>query len=415
MTGRKTNFFGEVKDMHLQMPAHSLYGNEPISIEFPNTWDIQVSNFKGATQVTLKNEELAAKIQNPKHVKPIAEAAQGCNDAVIIFDDFTRATPIEPIAKIVIAELEKAGVPRNNIRFIAATGAHRAMCREDFERKLGKEITQEFRIYSHNPFFNNVYLGKTTYGVPIELNAECVYAGFKIAIGALFPHSSTGVGGGGKIILPGIASMEMIRRWHLNDSGMWNTDSQARDSVVQAADALGLDFKIDVLLNGKGEIAELYAGHYDKNFSDNADTVKEYFRTERIENPDLVLANNYFKPTEPNVAIVQMGIVESVKAGGDVILMYNSPNGCACHYVWGKWGDTGIGGPMYRKQVRLPEKVNRFFVFSKYLDKGTSSSYHLNEDGNIFVTDWNDLQKQLGPEPRRVGVYQYADASYFEK
>ncbi len=400
--------------MRIDMPAHSLFGNESVPLEFPDNWDVQISNFKGAAAPALAQEQIAEKIKHPEHLLPIAEGAKGCKDAVIIFDDFTRATPIEPIAKVVIAELEKAGVDRDKIRFIASTGAHRAMCREDFERKLGREITQEFRIYSHNPFFNNVYLGKTTYGVPIELNAECVYADYKVAIGAFFPHSSTGVGGGGKIVLPGIASFETIRQWHLKDSGMWKTDSQARDSVVQAADFLKLDMKIDVLMNGKGEISQLYAGHYDKIFMEHIDEIQEFFCTKYIDNPDIVIANNYFKPTEPNVAIVQMGIVESVKPGGDIVLMYNTPYGCACHYMWGKWGDTGLGGPMYRKQFRVPPTINRFFVLSKYWDKGTASSYHFNEEGNIYIETWQDLMSHLGPQPRRVAVYPYADASCFE-
>ena len=400
--------------MHIDMPAHNLFGNEPVGITFPESWDVEVSSFKGARARSLTREEIADKIRHPAHVPAIAEEAAGCRDAVIIFDDFTRATPIEPIAKVVIAELEKAGVARDKIRFIAAVGAHRAMSREDFERKLGREITREFRIYSHNPFFNNVYLGKTSYGVPVELNADCVYADYKVAIGSLFPHSSTGVGGGGKIVLPGIASFETIRQWHLQDSGMWKTDSPARKSVVEASDYLKLNLKIDVLLNGAGEIAELYAGHYDRIFTDHFDEIRDFFGTEYITDPDIVIANNYFKPTEPNVAIVQMGIVETVKPGGDLVLMYNSPYGCACHYMWGKWGDTGIGGPLYRKQYRVPHNVKRFFVFSKYWDKGTASSYHLNEDGNIYADNWPELMAHFGPGPKRVAVYPYADASCFE-
>lgn len=399
--------------MRIDLPAHSLYGDAPVTIEFPDSWDVQVASFQGENARTLTQEEIAAKIRRPTHVLPIHEGARGCKDAIIIIDDITRATPIEPIARAVIAELEEAGVPRDSIRFMVAVGGHRAMCREDFVRKLGPELTQEFRIWSHNPFFNNVYLGKTTYQVPIELNADCVAAEYKVAIGALFPHSSTGVGGGGKIILPGVASYETIRRWHLNDSGMWNTESQARDSVVQAAEMLGLDFKVDVLLNGKGQIAELYAGHYDKNFTDNEQEIREFFRSRHIPDVDLAIANNYFKPTEPNVAIVQMGIVETVRPGGDVILSYHSPQGCACHYVWGKWGDCGIGGALYRRQWRVPPTINRFFVFAKYQDKGTSSSYHFNEEGNIIADQWQDILDQLGPEPRRVGVYKYASASCF--
>lgn len=400
--------------MRIDLPAHSLYGNTPVTVEFPDDWDVQISSFQGEHEPALSQEQIVDAIRHPAHTEPIHKAARGCKNAVIIFDDITRATPIEPIAKAVIAELEEAGVPRDKIEFMAAVGGHRAMFREDFVRKLGEDIVNEFRIWSHNPFFNCVYLGKTSQQIPIELNAECVYADFKVAIGAIFPHSSTGAGGGGKIILPGIASMETIRRWHLTDSGMWLTDSNARNTVTEAAEMLGLNMKIDVLMNGKGEIARLYAGDCERNLQDHYDEIQQFFATRHIPDADFVIANNYFKPTEPNVAIVQMGILETIRPGGDICLSYHTPQGCACHYVWGKWGDSGIGGCMYRKQWRIPSNVNRFFVFTQYPDFGTSSSYHLNEDGNIFARQWSEIMEKLGSEPRRVAIYQYSDACCFE-
>lgn len=400
--------------MLVQLPAHSLYGNEPVDVQFPNDWDVQVSSFQGESEPALTEREIAEAIRHPNCTPPIREAAKGCKNAVIIFDDITRATPVGPIAKAVIAELEEAGVPREKIEFMAAVGGHRAMCREDFVRKLGEDIVNEFRVWSHNPFFNCVYLGKTSQQIPIELNAECVYADFKVAIGAIFPHVSTGAGGGGKIILPGIASMETIRRWHLTDSGMWLTDSDCRKTVTEAADLLGLNIKIDVLMNGRGEIARVYAGDCESNLQDHYDEIQRFFCTRHVPDVDLVLTNNYFKPTEPNCALVQMGMLETIRPGGDIILSYHSPQGCACHYVWGKWGDSGIGGCMYRKQWRIPENVNRFFVFTKYPDFATSSSYHLNEDGNFFARQWGEIMDALGTSPRRVAVYPYGDACCFE-
>ncbi|MCI9121906.1 MAG: DUF2088 domain-containing protein [Oscillibacter sp.] len=400
--------------MQINLPAHSLYGNAPIPLTFPDGWDVQVSSFRGAEEPALTQAEITERVQNPTHTAPIRQAARGCKNAVIIFDDITRATPIGPVAKAVIAELEEAGVPRGNIEFMAAVGGHRAMSREEFVRKLGEEIVDEFRVWSHNPFFNCVYLGKTSQQIPIELNAECVYAGFKVAIGAIFPHVSTGAGGGGKIILPGIASLETIRRWHLTDSGMWLTDSDSRRTVTEAAEMLGLHMKIDVLMNGQGQIARLYAGDCEHNLQDHYDEIQQFFSTVHVPDVDLLLTNNYFKPSEPNCAIVQMGMLETVRPGGDVILAYNSPLGCACHYVWGKWGDSGIGGCMYRKQWRIPEQVNRFFVFTEYPDFGTSSSYHLNEDGNIFARRWEEILEHLGPKDRRVALYPYGDACCFE-
>ena len=400
--------------MTVELPAHSLYGNEPIPIEFPDDWDVSVAGFAGENAPAMTEAEIAAAIRDPNTGKPIHQAAKGCRTAVIIFDDITRATPIEPIAKAVLAELEEAGVQPENTEFMAAVGCHRCMSREDYVLKLGEEIVSKYRVWSHNPFFNCVPVGETSNGISIALNAECVAADYKIAIGAIFPHSSTGAGGGGKIILPGVASFETIRDWHHTDSGMWRTSGECRTAVNEAAQMLGLDIKIDVLMNGKGEISRVFAGDWEKNLWDNYDEIQRFFYTEHISDVDLLLVNNYFKPTEPNTALVQMGMVETVRPGGDIILSFHSPQGCAAHYMWGKWGISGVGGPMYRKQWRIPEGVNRFFIFTEYPDLGCGTSYYLNEDDNIFCKKWDEVLKELGTTPRRVGIYKYGSACCFE-
>ena len=46
--------------MLIQLPAHSLYGNEPVDVQFPNDWDVQVSSFQGESEPALTEREFAA-------------------------------------------------------------------------------------------------------------------------------------------------------------------------------------------------------------------------------------------------------------------------------------------------------------------------------------------------------------------
>ncbi len=261
------------------LPANNLYGNCPVEITIPDSWEMTVCSFAGEHSPSLTFEEIAAKINTPSGVPPIHEQAKGCRDAVIILDDITRATPIGSIARAVIHELEEAGMPRNKIRFLAAVGTHRAMYREDFVRKLDEELVSEFPTYSHNPFFNNVYLGKTSYGIPIELNADAVAADFKVAIGSIAPHGAVGLAGGAKTILPGIASIETIRRSHLLQRGRWNKEAPGRQNALEATHIFKLNMKIDALLNGKGDIAQIFAGDPGQIIDDNYEEIKAFYKT----------------------------------------------------------------------------------------------------------------------------------------
>ena len=48
--------------MRIDLPAHSLYGDAPVTIEFPDSWDVQVASFQGENARTLTQEEIASSI-----------------------------------------------------------------------------------------------------------------------------------------------------------------------------------------------------------------------------------------------------------------------------------------------------------------------------------------------------------------
>jgi len=401
--------------MKYSLPAYNLYGSQSIELELPENWNVKIHSYRGETAPALTLGNIRKRFKQPASQKTIAQDAAGCRDAVIIFDDITRPTPVEMVATVIIEQLEKACIPRNKIRFIAATGMHRAMNREEFVRKLGEPIVDEFRTYSHNPFFNNNQVGICREGFPIELNAECVNADYKIGVGSIFPHPNTGLSGAGKLVVPGIASMETIRRFHLQASDRWSLDAKGRTITTDAADLLGLNCKVDALLNGSGEIARLFIGDCKSNIEDNYDEIKEFFTVERPEPADLVLANNYFKPTEAGVAVCYPEFFSLVKQNGTLIVAANTPNGAAAHYLFGKWGDSGIGGVSYTGENKLPGHIGRYYAFSEYIDKATSLQYHFDPDDPRFhwAKSWKVILDDIGGQPLSVLILPYATVPYF--
>ncbi|GAH98314.1 unnamed protein product, partial [marine sediment metagenome] len=136
---------------------------------------------------------------------------EGKKEVVIIFDDMTRVTRVAKIMPFVLEELAAAGIPDNRIRFIVALGLHSTMWRQHFVKKLGEEVVARFPVYNHNPFYNCTYVGTTsTYKTRVYANEEVMKCDLKIAIGSVVPHPMSGFGGGGKIIMPGVASFETI-------------------------------------------------------------------------------------------------------------------------------------------------------------------------------------------------------------
>jgi len=395
------------------LPAHNLYGNAPVNIEIPDNWEVVVCDYAGAKAPAMTDGEIAAAIASPIGRKPIKEAAKGKKDAIIIIDDISRPTPSGVIAKAVIAELVEAGVPKDKIRFLAAVGSHRAMSREEFVRKLGEELVSEYRVYSHNPFFNNVVVGHTDSGVAIELNAEAVSADFKVAIGNIVPHGTVGIAGGAKTIVPGIASLETIRGLHSLGEARWDTAIGGHSYAAQGAEMLGLDFKVDVLLNENGEVAKLYAGDVNQLISANSDEVKNFYRTPYEMEADIVIANNYFKPSEPNVAIAYNGIVFCVKKGGSLVVSAHTPQGAAPHYLLGIWGDSGISGPHFKGYPVMARRLKNYFAFSTYQDRGTAVTYQSAGEQLKWVSKWGEIMAEVGSDKKKLVIFPHATVGYY--
>jgi nickel-dependent lactate racemase len=199
----------------ITLPQLAWYGTKRLRLSLPEDWLAQYYHMPGYKLPALKPEEIRAAVTSLIGLAPIRELARGKKEVVIIFDDMTRVTRTAEVVPSVLEELALAGIPENKIRFICALGNHGASTRVDFVKKLGEDVMKRFPVYNHNPFFNCSYVGTTSAGTKVHVNDEVMKCDFKIAIGSVVPHPTTGFGGGGKIILPGVASIETAQAFHI--------------------------------------------------------------------------------------------------------------------------------------------------------------------------------------------------------
>lgn len=288
------------------------------------------------------------------------------------------------------------------------------MSREDYVRKLGENIVQNYKVYSHNPFFGNKYVGTTSHGVDIHLNACAATSDFKIGIGTIFPHGATGIGGGSKLICPGIAGFDSIKTQHGMQRGRWNEKLDSRDNAKQAAELLGVNLIIDALLNGQGEIAELIVDSPGKVIDAHVERIRSFYTTNDYEKADLVIANNYFKPTEVSVAINGTGVMKAINNGGDLIVSSHTPQGTANHYLFGAWGND-IDMTSGAEDPKIPGHIGRYIAFSKHLDMGTGQGWHPTFDRRFYwASTWSQVMKIIGKRKRSVLIFDYATAGFYK-
>ena len=204
-----------MKVQRFKVPKLAWFGEAKLELEFPSSWKVAFLPMKGYNRYRVSDEEIRRSLTEPISSKPLAKAAVGKKEAVIVVDDMTRPTRAYQILPHVLKELRKAGISDDHIRFVMGGGLHGAWYRYDFAKKIGEESVEKYPVYNHNPFSNCEKVGETKSGTPVEINAEFNTCDLKIGIGLVVPHPMTGYGGGAKMILPGISSYDAVYHNHV--------------------------------------------------------------------------------------------------------------------------------------------------------------------------------------------------------
>lgn len=360
------------------IPILAWYGDKDLELEFPESWDVTVCSMKGHDAPCLSDSEIRKAFANPIGTKTIKELARGKKEVVILFDDMTRATPTAVLIPYILEELAAADIPNDNIRFIAAIGAHGSMNGIDFRKKLGDEVMGRFLVYNHNPYENCTPLGTTSQGTPVSINSEFMSCDFKIGIGSIVPHPF-GFGGGSKIILPGVASMETIDANHTRlglspTIGLGKCEGNVmKQDIEEAARMAGLDVKVDAILNLKREITALFVGDPVEEHIEGVKLAREHYATDMVSDADIVVANCYSKANEMVLAPPVASPLLS-KKGGDMVLTAVTPEGQITHYFERSFGKN-FGGRGWRaagtgaRNISLPRNTKRLTIMAPYSDK----------------------------------------------
>jgi len=100
----------------------------------------------------------------------------------------------------ILEELNKGGIPDKDIFIVLGNGAHRDQNVEEMGLIVGKEAYSKVRVYNHHCKDKDelTYLGKTTYGTPVELNKRIVEADRIVLTGGIVYHFLYGWSGGKK-------------------------------------------------------------------------------------------------------------------------------------------------------------------------------------------------------------------------
>ena len=411
--------------MIIKVPQFPWYGDTLLELEINDSWESIVLRMAGEEASKLTEQQIKEALVNPIGTPRLAELAEGKKEVCIIFDDLTRPTKAAKIIPYVLEELKEGGVKDDNIRFIAALGLHGAMKLMDFQKKLGNDIPKKFLVFNHNPYDNCTYLGETSYGTPVYVNSEFMACDLKVSIGCILPHPTSGFGGGGKMIMPGIAHVESIVANHgklctISESGAmildaWGRvdDNAQRLDMEEIARMAGLDFSINALVNLRRDTVGLFVGDQVKAHREGVKMARKIYATEWASEADIVVTNAYAKANEATL-VVTLGSDMLKVSGGDLVITANIPEGQICHYLVRSFGKD-LGGRLWGKKAKLPPKVKRMYALGPYLDKA-GLDWVGPVDQISILDSWADILSELKknhPDGARVVIIPDGTLQYF--
>ncbi len=336
----------------------------------------------GHNAARLTPRKIRAAFDNPIGSPRLSELAKGKKKAAVIFDDISRPTRVADLMPYVFNELQSADIPDEAIRFVCASGAHGAHSYHDFRKKLGAEIMDRFPVYNHNIYENCTYVGQTSQRTKLSVNSEVMGCDLKIGIGSVIPHPQSGFGGGGKIVLPGVASIESIEAFHkleiaARENGRGNTvgpgnylENPMVNDFNEAARIIGLNFKIDTVVNGSAEPCAVFTGEPEAEYFETVKFAARHYATKPVKGVDVAVVNTYGKGSEAVVGLI-MGMQLLMERGGDLVLIMDCPAGQVVHYLLGSFGKEVRGRLFSAINFRLPW-IKKFVLLSPQYEKSAT-------------------------------------------
>ncbi len=313
------------------------YKGQELSFDLPAAWNLlAMAEPRDVPAIDSLEEAVKAGLKVPIGTAPLPQlVAQAPNQKVaIISEDQTRPTTTGPIILILLDELNKAGVPDENIDVIIGRGTHRLITEEELKAKLGQTVMGRVRVSVHDPDSEDlVKTGQTVRGNTVWINRLVAEAGLKIGVGTCNPHYFAGYGGGGKIVLPGVSGREVVKKNHvlLADPKAIAGARQGNpvwEEMLEAARIVGLHLKIDTVLNQNLEVYKVAVGEVEKAQEAAIEDLLYVYGVSIPRAADVVITCAY--PLETD--LIQSGkailLAETItKPGGTIILLSSCPDG----------------------------------------------------------------------------------------
>ncbi len=373
------------------MKIQLAYGKSGLDVEIPEK-RARVLSMKDQNVVPDPAIAVTKSLLKPIATLPLYDLAKGKKNACILICDITRPVPNKILLPPILRTLRAAGIPREKILILVATGIHRPNLGDELIELVGRDIAREYRIENHlsRELSSHTNIGTSSRGTKMWIDERYIQSDFKVITGFIEPHLMAGFSGGRKLIVPGISAIPTMKVMH---GPQMMADPNCREGIIEnnpfheealeIAKAAGVDFISHVALNENKEITAIFSGDLEKAHEEGMDFVRKAVGNSVPEPVDIAITTSAGYPLDKTWYQAIKGVTAAaniVKKGGTIILAAE----CS----------EGIGSYEFTKLVYNTQDLNTFLndIYKK----------------DFFVIDQWQLQK-YAQVARKVDVITVAE------
>jgi len=249
-----------------------VHGDGLITAELPDRTHVVSSGVSTTLEpVTDLETEIRSALDDPIDLPPLRELARGKHQVTVAFDDPTVPcfAPVWPTAMpMILAELQAAGVRREDVTLVCANALHRMFELDELARLIGEDVVREWgdRIVCHDAEDPDriELLGTTPNGFEVDLSRSVTESDLTVYLNCA---TTRGFSGGWKSICVGLSTYRTIAYHHNPDDMSMSIDRNRMHEMLDEMGALVTDrlgseriFKVETVLANPLQVARVFGG-----------------------------------------------------------------------------------------------------------------------------------------------------------
>ncbi len=314
------------------MQIKSRYGDRFLTLDVPAGSIVYEPGLPAATEAAAAIVLRAC--ESPCGSDPLTDclAARRPESVCLVVSDITRPIPYTSFLPQFLAVVEAAGIARDAITILIATGMHRPSTPDERRRMFGDDVCRCYRIVGHEADNEEDLVAldsPTVSGARVRVNRHYVQADFKILTGLVEPHFMAGFSGGRKAVCPGLVDLQTIRNFHghqfLGAPAARNLNlhnNPCHDEAESVARIAGVDFTVNVILSDDRRVVNAFAGDLVAAHAAAVEKAREYTGVAVSREADLVVTGCGGAPLDTTFYQCVKGIVSclpAVREGGRIL------------------------------------------------------------------------------------------------